>query len=208
MQLKALCCGSFSTNCYIISEGKEAYLVDAPSPAEKIIQALGDFDLRAIYLTHGHFDHIMALGELRQKYPDVKIAIGEKDAFYLNEKKCLEDLSLFGLESEARGLALPSADILLKEGDTTDFGARVIETGGHTMGSLCFWQEEEGCLFSGDTIFCQSVGRTDLGGDYSALCASLKKLFEIVEDSQTIILPGHGPSTTIGFEKKNNPWLQ
>ena len=195
-----------ATGCYIIKDGAKAYLVDAPSPADKLIDTLDglSLSLEAVYLTHGHFDHIMAIPQLRRRYPDMKVAVSARDAGLLDRKACLEALSRFGIPGDVE--EFPPPDILLEDGDETLFGYRVIATGGHTPGSVCFHGEDDRILFTGDTLFRGSVGRCDLGGDEKELRSSLTRLLEIIADDTTL-LAGHGPSSTFGYEKAHNPFL-
>ncbi len=198
--------GPLATGCYIIKDGAKAYLVDAPSPADKLIDTLDglSLSLEAVYLTHGHFDHIMAIPQLRRRYPDMKVAVSARDAGLLDRKVCLEALSRFGIPGDVEDF--PPPDILLGDGDETLFGYRVIATGGHTPGSVCFHGEDDRILFTGDTLFRGSVGRCDLGGDEKELRSSLTRLLEIIADDTTL-LAGHGPSSTFGYEKAHNPFL-
>ena len=199
--------GPLATGCYIIKDGAKAYLVDAPSPADKLIDTLDglSLSLEAVYLTHGHFDHIMAIPQLRRRYPDMKVAVSAKDAGLLDRKVCLEALSRFGIPGDVEDF--PPPDILLEDGDKTLFGYRVIATGGHTPGSVCLYCEAERFVLVGDVLFLESVGRTDFEqGSYSALESSiLEKLYTLPED--TAVLTGHGPDTTIGHELDYNPYV-
>lgn len=201
--------GAFQTNCYIITTDEGAALIDAPSPASRIIRHLEEenLDLRRIYLTHGHFDHVMALAQLKERYKDVKIAISRKDASYLDSCVCARDLSFFSIYEE-EPVYFPSPDLLLDDGDVTDEGFTVIETPGHTAGSICLYSREDRILFSGDTLFAGSAGRTDMpGGSYTQLQSSLSRLFSIVTDESVQVLPGHGIPSTTGKERKGNPFL-
>ena len=121
-----------------------------------------------------------------------------------DRKVCLEALSRFGIPGDVEDF--PPPDILLEDGDETLFGYRVIATGGHTPGSVCFHGEDDRILFTGDTLFRGSVGRCDLGGDEKELRSSLTRLLEIIADDTTL-LAGHGPSSTFGYEKAHNPFL-
>lgn len=201
--------GAFQTNCYIITTDEGAALIDAPSPASRIIRRLEEenLELRWIYLTHGHFDHVMALSALRERYKDVRIAISAADASYLDPAVCRRDLSFFSMHDD-KDITFPSADLLLRDGDVTDIGLTVIETPGHTEGSICLYSEKDKVLFSGDTLFASGVGRTDMpGGSWSELQSSLRRLFSIVRDGSVQVLPGHGMITTIEEERKGNPFL-
>ena len=198
--------GPFATNFHIIAEGAVCHLVDAPSPASAIIRAIEaeGLELKGIWLTHGHADHIMALRELKERWSDAQIAVCQPDVALLDRAACNSLLRLFGMREDAGDIPCP--DIMLKDGDSLPFGYKVIASPGHTPGSACFMNVEDGVIFTGDTLFASSVGRTDLGGDFSELNASLRRLMEMVPDG-TAVLPGHGIGTTMGREKRTNPYL-
>ena len=213
MKITPMTIGAFSTCSYIVESGYGVTLIDAPAEAEKIIQVLKDRDITPglVILTHGHFDHVLALGKLKREYPDLKIAVSEKDAVYLSDggERISGDIALFDTGSFYNRmtslLPVPGADIMLSDGDeVADF--RVIGTPGHTKGSICLYSEKEKVIFTGDTLFSGSIGRTDMpGGSYRDICSSLTKLKALPGD--TAVFPGHGPSTTIANEVKNNPYM-
>lgn len=206
MQIQIRTNGQLGTNCYLVETEGALYMIDAPSPASSLISAVEStgLPLKGIYLTHGHFDHVMALWDLKERFPEARIAVGRKDAHLLTKKECQASLDMFAL-GEAPDF--PELDILLDDGDVTDFGFTAIGTPGHTAGSLCFYSKDEKILFSGDTLFYGSIGRTDLGGDYSTMMSSLKLLDRTVVDDDTKVLPGHGGMTTMGRERRMNPYL-
>ncbi len=192
-------------NCYILGceTTKTAALIDPGGDADKLLMALAEASLEVKYLinTHGHFDHVG--GNSRMK--DVT---GAKIACHPDDEPMLLELSRsaarYGLSAEDS----PPADIFLKDGDDITFGditLKVIATPGHSLGGICLYTP--GHLFAGDTLFMGSIGRTDLpGGDYDTLIASIKnKLLVLPED--TVVYPGHGPETSIGYEKRMNPFL-
>ena len=154
---------------------------------------------------------MLNLRELKDDFPNVKIAISKADSPYLTDGGELikQDISFFdsGLfyNKMMSYLPLPSPDILLNDQDKIS-SFEVLSTPGHTPGSICLLNREEKILFSGDTLFKASIGRTDLqNGNFTQIISSLQKLKKLDED--ILVLPGHGPSTTIGFEKKNNSYL-
>ncbi|MCR5295029.1 MAG: MBL fold metallo-hydrolase [Lachnospiraceae bacterium] len=193
--------GAIATNCYILvnEETKELLLLDPGDEAERILQKafeLGD-TLTAILLTHGHFDHILAVNEIRKKYPQVRVYAAER------ERELLLDPRLNQGFHDPR--ASVEADIWLRDHDTVKeagFSFSVLETPGHTDGSVCYYMENEKLLFSGDTLFRRSYGRVDLPtGSEEDMEYSLSFLLgNLPEDVR--VLPGHGELTTIGAEKR------
>ena len=216
MKIAKLCYDPSFCNTYVLGEeGEPALIID---PGYNHSGALNRYitkhhggKILAIALTHGHFDHVLALGKLKREYPDLKIAVSEKDAVYLSDggERISGDIALFDTGSFYNRLTsllpVPGADILLSDGDEiADF--RVIGTPGHTKGSICLYSEKEKVIFTGDTLFSGSIGRTDMpGGSYRDICSSLTKLKALPGD--TAVFPGHGPSTTIANEVKNNPYM-
>ena len=197
--------GMVSTNVYVCmhAETKEAFIVDPADDADEIIRLVSAMGAKpcAILLTHGHFDHIGAADALRKRY-EIPVYAEE------HEKELLSSPALNLSGGWADSLTL-TADHLLKDGDMLNiagFTIRVLHTPGHTPGGCCYELEGEDILFSGDTLFYMSVGRTDFpGSSGAAMRMSLHRLLEeLSEDTQ--VLPGHGESTTIGYEKRNNPY--
>ena len=193
--------GSIGTNCYILTneDTGEVVIVDPGDEAETILaHAVGHGEkLAAILLTHGHFDHILAVNEIKAKCPDAVVYAAEA------ERDLLADPHLNQGYYDTR--ACVSADIWVKEGDVIRAGGlsfSVIETPGHTRGSICFYMEAEKLLFAGDTLFYRSWGRTDLPtGSEDDMEFSLARLCTTLPEDVTV-LTGHGEMTTIGFEKK------
>ncbi len=194
--------GPIRTNCYILRNGadsKEAVLIDPGDQPEQILAELRREGTvpTAILLTHGHFDHILAVNRICQEMPDVKVYISEA------EKTLVENPDLNGGRLHPGAVIHP--DVFVKEGDLLELAGlrfKVLLTPGHTAGSCCYYMEEEESLFAGDTIFRESYGRTDLPtGSYAEIMKSLERLLtELPED--TAVFPGHGPGTTIGYEKR------
>ena len=204
MNIKRLTLGELGTNCYIVSKDGKALVIDPADDAETISDYLieNDLNLEGILLTHGHYDHIMASGELRR-------LTGAKIYAHEMEKDTLENAELNAGERMGHSYTV-SPDVLLKDGEVVSFtpaAFKVIYTPGHTIGSACYLDEEEKIMFTGDTIFYGSVGRCDLPtGDEEALMASLAKLKAI--DPDTEIYPGHGRGSTIAGELKRNIYLR
>ncbi len=194
--------GIYAANCYILGcpETKKACVIDPGGEHNKILDALKlhDLSLEVIVLTHGHMDHIGGLADLAE-------ATGAQIAIHKDDQMMLEDPKSNLSSAMGAGAISIKADRLLKDGDKIDFGKlrlKVIHTPGHTPGGICLKSGES--LFTGDTLFLRSVGRTDLaGGDQNALTQSIKKkLYKLPDD--TLVYPGHGPESNIGFEKKSN----
>ncbi len=197
--------GIMGVNCYIIGDKSEAIIIDPGSDAEKIIKILDDNEITAKYivLTHCHFDHILAVEKLIEKL-DVKLIACR------SEKENLLDPSVNYTDKYSRNPVSLTADIHVKDGDVVKSGElefKVIETPGHTSGGMCLYCKGENLLISGDTLFYSSVGRCDLAtGNEETLIKSIKeKLFILPDD--TVVLPGHGENTSIGFERVNNPFI-
>jgi hydroxyacylglutathione hydrolase len=215
--------GAWKTNCFIYSSSKKECIIIDPGGDEAEIASRVDVLNMVpvgIALTHGHVDHIAALGRLRDGYEKrgykLPIAISPADRRFLgtsgmeSHRESLEPLGLdeesfFGVESSE----LPKADVRLKEGDRVfDMDVVVLETPGHTPGSVCFYGEKEGILFSGDTLFFDGVGRTDLPGasDKKLRESILKKI--AVLPPETRVFPGHGPFTTVERERRSNAFFR
>lgn len=204
MDIRRLVVGRMQTNCFFIINNKKCIIVDPGSNFEKIVSAIekNEYEPVAIFLTHGHFDHIMAVNELKEKYGiNVYASEAEKD---LLRDEALNCSIHFGYSYATE------ADVLLKDGQWLNVAGvdiKVIYTPGHTVGSCCYYIKDEKALISGDTLFYASVGRSDLPtGDEKTLLKSLEMLMELPENVR--VFPGHGPETHIGFEKANNPYIR
>lgn len=206
MIIEKLEVGPIMANCYILGceRTKESVVVDPGDDGDQILMALAKLELKVKYLinTHGHFDHVGANKKMKEVTQAI-LAIHPDDEPMLMELS--KSASMFGLSAENS----PPADLLLNHGDRVSFGditLEVIHTPGHSKGGICLYTK--GHLFAGDTLFRSSIGRTDLpGGDFDTLISSIKtKLFKLPDD--TIVYTGHGPETTIGDEKRMNPFLR
>ena len=194
-------------NCYIVSEADEAFIIDPGGDAGKIIRAAKNFDVRYILLTHAHFDHIGGLNEIKEAFPEAETAVHklEKEWLYSAELNLSEN---FGFDSVYE----KNVDIELEDGMTLDFAGtkiKILHTPGHTPGSTCFYIENSGksVLFSGDTLFRSSIGRTDFpGGSGRKIIESIKTKLLVLPD-ETVVYPGHDENTSIALEKKLNPFL-
>lgn len=197
MEIKRFVLGPISTNTYLLIEGNDAILIDPASKPEKLIELLGDLNLIGILLTHGHFDHIKAVDGLYEKY-NCPVYLHEDDERLARDKYAGES---FGLVSY---ITCPTKK--LNEGKLSigPFNFEVIFTPGHTDGSVIYIIDEN--IFTGDTLFRGSVGRTDLdGGDMRKLKDSLRIFKQFEHDYQ--IYPGHDETTTLLDELANNYYL-
>ena len=214
--------GPWKTNCYIFSSSKKECVIIDPGGDETEIAARVDVLSMVpigIALTHGHVDHTAALGKLQASYAargyKLPVAVSAADKKYIGiggldiQRELLDQLGLDGKDLFATAEELPRADVRLHDGDRVfDTDIVVLETPGHTSGSVCFYSEKEGILFSGDTLFFDDVGRSDLPG------SSEKRLREsiltkiAVLPPETRVFPGHGPFTTVERERRGNPFLR
>ncbi|SHJ23843.1 MBL fold metallo-hydrolase [Lutispora thermophila] len=206
MNFKRLPLGIYQANCYIIwDEGsKKAAVIDPGGDFEELNEFVESNQLSVQYvlLTHGHGDHIGAVAQTREKYKaEVMIHKDDYDMLKNKNKNYSNQMGYKDIELEA--------DKKLEDGDVINLGSikmEIIHTPGHTKGSICI--KYDNIVFSGDTLFAGSIGRTDLGGgSFEDIIDSITNKLLTLPDN-TEIYPGHGPSTTIGVEKKSNPFLK
>ena len=205
--------GSCGTNTYFIyrEDEKRAIVVDPADYGNHIYDTLkkNGLQVAGIILTHGHFDHIWG-GEALKKAAEEEQK--EEILLYANEaEKELLSSAEMNISARAGRACTLKADVYLKDGQCVEISKipfQMIATPGHTIGGCCYYFEEEGILISGDTLFQESIGRTDFAtGSESQLIRSIReKLFCLPEETK--VYPGHGDSTTIGNEKKYNPFCQ
>ncbi len=195
--------GSMDNNCSLIIDEKtnQSALVDCNEFSQKMIDMIGDTDLKYILLTHGHFDHIIGVKSVKEKY-GAQVVISKEDEPMLNSSKL--SLAVFCNAPQNN----VDADIIVKDGDEITLGEikiKVMATPGHTSGSVCYIAEN--CIFSGDTLFYCSCGRTDFpSGSHEQMMTSLQKLKSL--DGDYKVYTGHNNLTTLDFERKNNPYMK
>ena len=195
--------GSMDNNCSLIIDEKtnQSALVDCNEFSQKMIDMIGDTDLKYILLTHGHFDHIIGAKSVKEKY-GAQVVISKEDEPMLNSSKL--SLAVFCNAPQNN----VDADIIVKDGDEITLGEikiKVMATPGHTSGSVCYIAEN--CIFSGDTLFYCSCGRTDFpSGSHEQMMSSLQKLKAL--DGDYKVYTGHNNLTTLDFECKNNPYMK
>ena len=205
--------GEIQANCYLVGDGKsnDIAIIDPGGDGPEIIARIEEKGYQPIYIinTHGHIDHMWANADMKAAYPDAEILIHEADAVMLTDASA--NLSGF----MGRSITSPPADRTLVEGDRVSVGSldfEVVHIPGHSPGGMALVTRDEDSgktvVFCGDALFAYSIGRTDFpGGSYEMLVGTIKeKLLTLPDD--TAVFPGHGPATTIGVERKNNPFLQ
>jgi len=205
MILMRLIVGPLQVNCYILSDEKtkEAVVIDPGDDAEDILRLIREKGLAVKYIvnTHAHFDHVGANRQLKEA-TGAELLLHEKDAVVLTSSP--KQAALFNMKTTAS----PAADKYLQHGDAINAGEvslKVLHTPGHTPGGISL--AEQGMVFTGDSLFAGSIGRTDFpGGDMMTLLGAIRQNLLSLPD-ETRVFPGHGPDTTIGDERRDNPFL-
>lgn len=219
MRVSSLAVGPYRTNCHVLVFDQTVIIIDPGFESDRIIQTLAALGVRpaAVFLTHTHWDHVMALPKLVSSFENIRIFVHPKEACMLGKsggKNQLQMVKAFDPYNvklfEPYLYNLPEPTDVVSDGQVIDDFAiliKILHTPGHTSGSVCYYMETEHLLLSGDTLFAGTIGRTDVpGGSMSSIVSSIReKLLVLPHDTK--VLCGHGPSTTIGRELQN-PWLQ
>jgi len=203
---KTLVVGDLQANCYLVGceETQEAVVIDPGGSEETVLRTIREAGVKvtAIVNTHGHCDHIGANRRLHEA-TGAPIAIHESESAFLTDAVRNGSAFFYAVPTIS-----PPADRLLHDGDRIKIGERtmtVLHTPGHSPGGISLLLDE--CVFTGDTLFRASIGRTDLpGGSYETLMCSIRERLMTLDDGMRVY-PGHGEASTIGWERRNNPWV-
>lgn len=207
MQIETLVLGPMMANCYIVTDEKtnETAVIDCGEYSEELKAKLDGKKIKYILLTHGHGDHIFGVYDLKQAYPEAQIVIHSEEAY-----KLLDELPSLGHEILPGAQKYVPADLTVKEGDKLNVGDiefTVMHTPGHSKGGICYFVESERTLFTGDTLFCLTVGRTDFfDSSEDEMLESITRLYNMPGDYD--IYPGHNRATTMEYEKRRNRYMR
>lgn len=205
MRIDTIVVGPLGVNCYILSEGGSAVIVDPGGDAAEIVRFLESNGLKpaAIVNTHGHFDHIGAIDELMKKY-DIPFYIHRDDEFLVGHGA--QTAMMFGAPEQVN----PSVTNYLEDGQELEIGGvrmKILHTPGHSPGGVSIYLEEISSVITGDTLFLESIGRSDFPyASHDQLIGGIKSKLAVLPDD-TKVYPGHGPESSIGHEMKYNPFL-
>ena len=204
--IKAFVLGPLDTNSYVISIGNSCSIVDAGMQPGPLLEYLAESKLAPdrLLLTHAHGDHIAGIPQIKASFPAVKVVCPRADAEMLTDA-ALNMSGMLGVP-----LTVGEADRLIDPGGTIDVGAtrwQVLNTSGHTPGGMSYYCRDQQAVFTGDALFAGSIGRTDIpGGDEPKLLQNIRESLLSLPDG-TVVLPGHGPASTIARERRENPFL-
>jgi hydroxyacylglutathione hydrolase len=206
VKIETIVVGAFEVNCFMaVGVGQQAIVIDPGADADQVLAVLEAHRLSvaAYVLTHGHVDHVSGVADLYDRHP-AQVAMHQADlAWAFSAQNAMPPYYAAPRRPAAIARSLRGGE----EFNDAGLSYRIVATPGHSPGSVCVHFEGEQVLFAGDTLFAGSVGRTDLpGGSARTLSASLKILAQLADD--TVVYPGHGPSTTIGAEKQANPFMR
>lgn len=218
MKVDRFIAGPVAANCYVVETGKETVVIDCGEFTDEIRERLDGVQVKYILLTHGHADHTLGVFDMKQAHPEAQVFIHESEVEYLTSDR-IHKLDAETLSNGFGALApevymgeahyLPP-DGTVKEGDVLPFGdteIQVLHTPGHSMGSVCYFIPSERTIFTGDTLFCLTVGRTDLyGGSDEAMLDSITRLYKMMAIND--IYPGHNRETTMDYEKRRNRFMR
>lgn len=216
MDVETLRLGPYQTNCYILHDSRSAWIIDPGSDGDRIVQRLETLGVepKAVLLSHTHWDHTLGISHIFKHFREMQLMVHHSEAIFLGPDggRLLRRFAVAIDPSQGsipitEWESIPEPTRLLSDNDViADAGLVVLHTPGHSPGSISFYQREYALLFSGDSLFAGTIGRTDLPNSQPELIinAIQKKLLTLPEE--TVVYPGHGPATTIGREKKN-PWL-
>ncbi|RKX22046.1 MAG: MBL fold metallo-hydrolase [Candidatus Zixiibacteriota bacterium] len=206
MKISTIVVGPFAVNCYLLwDDNGEGVIVDPGAEKDKIIETVNKagFSPKAILLTHGHGDHIAAVADIKVKY-NIPLYIGNGEEDLLKNPSA--NVSAYFDEP----IIAPDADYLLEDKQIVKFGSiefQILSTPGHSPAGICYLNEKENLLFTGDTLFAGSIGRTDFPGcSTEKLLSSIREKILVLPDG-IICFPGHGSHTTVGTERNSNPFL-
>ena len=208
MIFETIVVGHLAVNCFILGceTTREAVIVDPGADAQRVLDAVKKLDLKVRYVinTHGHFDHVGGNSKVVAA-TGAPLLVHEADIPFLS--RASDVAVMYGLQAENS----PAPAEFLKDGMIIPFGTcsiKVFHTPGHTPGGCCLYLESEGKVITGDTLFADSVGRTDFpGSSHEALITGIREKLLVLPE-QTAVYPGHGPATTIGHERRHNEYLQ
>jgi len=206
LNIRTFALGPWMTNCYVVSAGEPCWIIDCGMEPGSLLDYIDDQQLtpQAVLLTHAHFDHIAGLAETRRRWPQLPIMVHSVESQYLTRPT--DNLSAF-LDSPIHA---PEPTGTLAGGSSFSFGdvtAEIRHTPGHSPGSVSFYLPDERVVFGGDTLFLNSIGRTDFPHSDPRILQQSIRMHLLSLPDDTTVHPGHGPSTTVGRERTSNPFL-